>query len=67
MPSFIDSVEKPEDIWHLTNYIASLGPGVARATPRSSRAGSVKDAIPDDPNAEFWKKIPAQSIRSWAR
>ena len=24
MPTFIDSVEKPEDIWHLTNYIASL-------------------------------------------
>src|SRR5436305_6680758 len=26
MPSFIDSVEKPEDIWHLANFIASLGP-----------------------------------------
>ena len=26
MPSFLDSVEKPEDIWHLTNYILSLGP-----------------------------------------
>src|SRR5207245_80187 len=26
MPSFIDSVEKPDDIWHLANYLASLGP-----------------------------------------
>src|SRR5262249_3349781 len=26
MPTFIDSVEKPEDIWHLTHYIQSLGP-----------------------------------------
>src|SRR5215470_18220237 len=26
MPTFIDSVERPEDIWHLTNYIMSLGP-----------------------------------------
>src|SRR6266850_2433227 len=26
MPTFIDSVEKPEDIWHLTNYILSLSP-----------------------------------------
>src|SRR5205814_10571976 len=24
MPTFIDSVEKPEDIWHLTNYVLSL-------------------------------------------
>jgi len=26
MPAFLDSVEKPEDIWHLTNFILSLGP-----------------------------------------
>src|SRR2546428_8692964 len=26
MPTFLDSVEKPDDIWHLTNYILSLGP-----------------------------------------
>src|SRR2546422_4506130 len=26
MPTLIDRVEKPEDIWHLTNYIVSLGP-----------------------------------------
>src|SRR2546428_1434275 len=26
MPAFMDSVEKPEDIWHLTNYLLSLGP-----------------------------------------
>jgi len=61
MPSFIDSVEKPEDIWHLTNYIASLGPEKpSYSTLLTARA--VKDAIPDDPNAEFWRKIPAQNI-----
>lgn len=61
MPSFIDSVEKPEDIWHLTNFIASLGPE-APAYATLVTGSSVKDAIPDDPNAEFWRKIPAQNI-----
>jgi DMSO reductase family type II enzyme heme b subunit len=61
MPSFIDSVEKPDDIWHVTNYLASLGPeSPSYSTLLTARA--VKDAIPDDPNAEFWRKIPAQSI-----
>src|SRR5438128_10261375 len=44
MPTFIDSVEKPEDIWHLTNYIASLnGETVAYATLVTGSA--VKEAI----------------------
>jgi DMSO reductase family type II enzyme heme b subunit len=61
MPSFIDSVEKPEDIWHLTNYIASLNPeSVNYATLITGRA--VKEPLPDDPNAELWRKLPAQSI-----
>jgi DMSO reductase family type II enzyme heme b subunit len=61
MPSFIDSVEKPDDIWHLTNFIASLGPeSPVYATLVTGI--SVKDAIPDDPNAEFWRKMPGQSI-----
>jgi len=61
MPTFIDSVEKPDDIWHLTNYLASLSPEApSYATLVTGRA--VKDAIPDDPNAEFWRKIPAQDI-----
>jgi DMSO reductase family type II enzyme heme b subunit len=61
MPSFIDSVEKPDDIWHVTNYIASLGSeSPAYATLLTARA--VKDSIPDDPNAEFWRKIPPQNI-----
>ena len=61
MPSFIDSVEKPEDIWHVTNYIASLGPeSPSYSTLLTARA--VKDAIPDDPNAEFWRTMPAASI-----
>jgi len=61
MPSFIDSVEKPEDIWHLTNYIASLGPE-SPAYATLVTGSSVKDAIPDDPNAELWRTIPAQNI-----
>jgi len=56
MPSFLDSVEKPEDIWHLTNYILSLGPekpGYATLVT----VNGVTTAIPDDPNAEFWTKV----------
>src|SRR5215510_4906589 len=56
MPTFIDSVEKPDDIWHLANYIASLGPESPRyATLITGTA--VSEAIPDDPNAEFWKAM----------
>jgi DMSO reductase family type II enzyme heme b subunit len=61
MPAFLDAVEKPEDIWHLTNYIMSLGgdrPGYATLVT----VGSVTDAIPDDPGAEFWKKIAPQYL-----
>jgi len=59
MPTFLDSVEKPEDIWHLTNYIASLGPERPRYASLVA-VGSVGGAIPDDPNADFWKKrVPA--------
>jgi len=61
MPSFIDSVEKPEDIWHLTNYILSLGPEPPQYATLIT-ATSVTDAIPDDPNAPFWKKIARQNI-----
>lgn len=61
MPAFLDSVEKPEDIWHLTSYILSLGPG----SPRYATlliANAVKDAIPDDPKAEAWSKLAGQNI-----
>ena len=61
MPTFIDSVEKPEDIWHLTNYILSLGPeSPGYATLITVTA--VSDAIPDDPNADFWKKMAPQNV-----
>jgi DMSO reductase family type II enzyme heme b subunit len=61
MPSFIDSVEKPEDIWHLTNYIQSLGP--AGPNPASLvTIVAVSDAIPHDPDADFWKKIGPNNI-----
>jgi DMSO reductase family type II enzyme heme b subunit len=61
MPSFIDSVEKPEDIWHLTNYILSLGPEHPNYATLLT-AAALTEAIPDDPNAEFWTKRPGQNI-----
>jgi DMSO reductase family type II enzyme heme b subunit len=61
MPSFIDSVEKPEDIWHLTNYILSLGPGLPRYATLVT-ATAVGAAIPDDPGAELWTRITPNHI-----
>ena len=61
MPSFIDSVEKPEDIWHLTNFIMSLGPA-RPAYATLVTVNGVTEAIPDDPNADFWKNVPANDM-----
>jgi DMSO reductase family type II enzyme heme b subunit len=61
MPAFLDSVEKPEDIWHLTNYLVSLGPESPRYATLLT-AGAVKQAIPDDPRAEAWSKITGQNV-----
>jgi DMSO reductase family type II enzyme heme b subunit len=61
MPSFIDSVEKPEDIWHVTNYIMSLGPD-RPAYATLVTVDGVDGAIPDDPNADYWKKVAPNSI-----
>jgi DMSO reductase family type II enzyme heme b subunit len=61
MPAFIDSVEKPEDIWHLTNYLVSLGPEAPRPATLLT-VTAVTDAIPDDPGADFWKKQTPQTI-----
>jgi len=56
MPSFIDSVEKPEDIWHLANYVKSLGPDRPNfATFLPVRP--VRGEIPDDPAAPFWAEL----------
>src|SRR5262245_43193344 len=61
MPTFIDSVEKPEDIWHLTNFILSLGPDSPHFATLVT-VTAVSDAIPDDPNADFWKKLSPNNI-----
>ncbi len=61
MPSFIDSVEKPEDVWHLTNYVLSLGPERPDYATLLT-ASSVREAIPDDPNADFWTKRAGQNL-----
>jgi DMSO reductase family type II enzyme heme b subunit len=61
MPTFADSVEKPEDLWHLANYIRSLGPdrlSWATVLPVRAAAGEV----PSDPNAEFWPKQPGANF-----
>jgi DMSO reductase family type II enzyme heme b subunit len=61
MPSFIDSVEKPEDIWHLTNYILTLGP---EPPPLATlvTVTSVQGPVPDDPDADFWKRVAPSHI-----
>jgi DMSO reductase family type II enzyme heme b subunit len=61
MPSFIDSVEKPEDIWHLANFIESLGPAGPQPASLVTVAAAA-EAIPDDPNAEFWKRVAPSNI-----
>ncbi len=61
MPAFLDSVEKPEDIWHLTNFIRSLGPESPRYATLVT-VTAVSDAIPDDPNADYWKKVAPGNI-----
>jgi DMSO reductase family type II enzyme heme b subunit len=54
MPTFFDSVEKPEDLWHLANYVRSLGPdGPNWASLLTIPAVTVD--VPSDPNAEFWR------------
>jgi DMSO reductase family type II enzyme heme b subunit len=61
MPAFLDSVEKPEDIWHLTNYILSLAPGPPQYATLVT-VTAVAEAIPDDPNAEFWTKRAPNTV-----
>jgi DMSO reductase family type II enzyme heme b subunit len=61
MPAFLEAVEKPEDVWHLTNYIVSLGPdGPQPATLVTVSA--VTGAIPDDPTADFWNRVAPNNI-----
>jgi DMSO reductase family type II enzyme heme b subunit len=56
MPTFADSVEKPEDVWHVANYVRSLGeerPNWASFLQIRAASGEV----PSDPDAEFWRKM----------
>jgi len=61
MPAFLEAVEKPEDIWHLTNYIVSLGPDSPQPATLVTVA-AVREAIPDDPGAAFWKTLAPNNI-----
>jgi DMSO reductase family type II enzyme heme b subunit len=58
MPSFAEAIEKPEDIWHLANYVKSLGPERPHfATILSVEA--IQGEIPEDPEASFWlERVP---------
>jgi DMSO reductase family type II enzyme heme b subunit len=60
MPAFLDGVETPEDIWHLANYVKSLGPDTPNlATLLTARF--VQAEIPEDPTAPFWsQETPAR-------
>ncbi|MBI3015117.1 MAG: c-type cytochrome [Candidatus Tectomicrobia bacterium] len=55
MPSFLDSVEKPEDIWHLANYVKSLAPDKPNYAT-FLRVKKVEGEIPADPGAPFWSQ-----------
>lgn len=57
MPAFLDAVEKPEDIWHVTNYIMALGGDEPKWSTLVTITAAT-EAIPDDPSAEFWTKVP---------
>jgi DMSO reductase family type II enzyme heme b subunit len=61
MPAFLDSVEKPEDIWHLANYVVSLGPEEPR-TVSLITVSAVSEDIPMDPDAPLWKTQRGQDI-----
>lgn len=61
MPTFIDSVEKPEDIWHVANYVKSLG-GETPNFATLLRVRAVKGEIPDDPGAPFWGREPSANF-----
>lgn len=57
MPTFADSVERPEDLWHLANYVRSLGPDRPQwATVLTVLP--VSGDVPSDPGAAFWDRIP---------
>jgi DMSO reductase family type II enzyme heme b subunit len=61
MPAFLDAVEKPEDIWHLTNFVLSLGPAEPGYATLVT-AAAVSEPIPDDPAAPFWATIAPSTI-----
>ena len=55
MPSYAD-VLSDEDIWHLANYVDSLGPDAPPKLEPAIIATRIENPIPDDPNAEAWQE-----------
>jgi DMSO reductase family type II enzyme heme b subunit len=62
MPSFIDSVEKPEDIWHLTNYVLSLAPAPQIPYATLIRVTAVSEPVSDDPDGLVWNRVAPQYV-----
>jgi DMSO reductase family type II enzyme heme b subunit len=61
MPTFFDSVEKPEDLWHLANFVRSLGPDRPNWASLLT-VPAVTGEVPSDPNAEFWRARPGANF-----
>jgi len=54
MPSFADVLSQ-EDIWHVANYVDSLGADTPGEVDPVIRAAFVQGALPDQPDAEAWQ------------
>jgi DMSO reductase family type II enzyme heme b subunit len=73
MPAIADSLEdyrksdekdadvREASVWDLANYVRSLGPDRAILASLQSVVRAT-EAVPDDPNAEFWAKRPGASF-----
>ena len=57
MPSY-EPVLADEDIWHLANYVDSLGPDAQPEVKPAITASLVQGPIPEDPDADLWQDAP---------
>ena len=56
MPSYADSIESPDDAWHLANYVRSLAMSEAPEYGTLLPARYTKGPIPDDIDHPLWKE-----------
>jgi DMSO reductase family type II enzyme heme b subunit len=57
MPAFSD-VLSPEDLWHVANYVDSLGNDTPGEVDPVIRAAYVEGDLPDQPASEGWQAAP---------